>query len=121
MICQVCDWSVEFYRFPNGNSPVLDWFNEQDAKVKAKFSHIFEILEEHGIFVGKPYIAPLEDKLYEIRVEQNTNIYRIVYFAYTGKRFILLHGFEKKTQKTPKKEIKLALERFKSFLSEEDS
>ncbi len=113
-------WQVEFYQFPNGNSPVFDWFNEQNAKVQAKFARIFELLEEHGTSVGKPYVAPLEDKLYEIRVEQDTNIYRIIYFAYTGKRFILIHGFQKKTQKTPKKEINLAKQRMKAFLSEEN-
>lgn len=117
----MCDWSVDFYCNSNGNSPVLDWFKEQDEKVTAKFLKIFELLKESGTSLGKPYIAPLEDKLYEIRVEQNTNIYRIVYFAYTGKRFILLHGFQKKTQKTPKKEIKLAKDRLKNFLLDETS
>jgi phage-related protein len=71
------------------------------------------------VAVGKPYVAPLVDKLYEIRIEQDTNIYRVVYFAYTGQRFILLHGFQKKTQKTPKQDLALALERLKSFLSDE--
>lgn len=117
----MCDWSVEFYCFSNGNSPVKDWFYEQSPKVQAKFLQIFQLLQENGISVGKPHVAPLEDKLYEIRAEQNTNIYRVVYFAYTGKRFILLHGFQKKTQKTPRKEIDVALERFKQFLLDEES
>jgi phage-related protein len=120
-ICQVCDCIVYFYCNSNGNSPVLDWLKEQDQKVIAKFLKIFELLKENGISVSKPYVAPLEDKLYEIRVEQNTNIYRIVYFAYTGRRFILLNGFQKKTQKTPKKEIKLAKERLNDFLLDETS
>jgi phage-related protein len=97
----------------------LDWFNAQDAKVKAKFAHVFDLLQEQGTAVGKPYVAPIEDKLYEIRVEQDTNIYRTIYFAYTGKQFILVHGFQKKTQKTPRKEIDLAKERMKAFLDEE--
>lgn len=115
------EWKVEFYRFPNGNSPVLDWFRSQDPKVKAKFSQIFDLLQEQGTSVGKPYVAPLENKLYEIRIEQDTNIYRTVYFAYTDRRFIMLHGFQKKTQKTPKKELNLAQERMKAFLTEEKS
>jgi phage-related protein len=115
----VTQWKVEFYQFSNGNSPVLDWYHDQEAKVIAKFAHIFELLQEQGTSVGKPYVAPVEDKLYEIRVEHNTNIYRTIYFAYTGKRFILLHGFQKKTQKTPKKEIDIAKDRMKAFLAEE--
>lgn len=111
-------WTVEFYKSPNGNSPVLEWFQSQDPKVKAKFARIFDLLQEQGTAVGKPYVAPLENKLYEIRIEQDTNIYRTIYFAHTGKRFILLHGFQKKTQKTPKKELNLAQERMKAFLTE---
>ena len=114
-------WNVEFYKFPNGNSPILDWFRAQDPKVKAKLARIFDLLQEQGTAVGKPYVAPLEDKLYEIRIEQDTNIYRVLYVAYAGKRFILLHGFQKKTQKTPKKELDLAKERMKTFLAEEKS
>lgn len=112
-------WKVEFYQFPNGNSPVLDWFQSQDPKVKAKLGQIFDLLQEQGTNVGKPYIAPLGDKLYEIRIEQNTDIYRTIYFAYTGKRFILLHGFQKKTKTTPKQDLNLAKDRMKEFLSEE--
>lgn len=78
-------------------------------------------MEEQGIAIGMPYVKPLEEKLYEIRVEQNTNIYRVIYFAWTGKQFIMLHGFQKKTQKTPKKDLKLALERMKDFLSQQDA
>ncbi|NKB17284.1 MAG: type II toxin-antitoxin system RelE/ParE family toxin [Pseudanabaena sp. CRU_2_10] len=113
------EWKVEFFKFPNDNSPVLDWFQSQEPKVKAKLARIFDLLEGEGISVGKPYVAPLEDKLYEIRIEQDTNIYRILYFAYTDKRFILLHGFQKKTQKTPKKELDISKERMKAFLANE--
>lgn len=111
-------WEVEFYEFEEGGSPVFDWYEEQDAKVKAKFARIFELLEECGTSVKKPYVDSIVDtKLFEIRVTLQTNIYRILYFAYTGKRFILLHGFQKKTQKTPRRHIELAEDRRKEFIS----
>lgn len=111
-------WEVEFYEFEEGGSPVFDWYEDQDAKVKAKFARIFELLEECGTSVKKPYVESITDtKLFEIRVEQQTNIYRILYFAYTGKRFILLHGFQKKTQKTLRRHIELAEDRRKEFIS----
>ncbi|MGL5876389.1 MAG: type II toxin-antitoxin system RelE/ParE family toxin, partial [Xenococcaceae cyanobacterium] len=97
------------------------WFRQQEPKVKAKFARIFELLQERGISVGMPYVRSIDNtKLYEIRVEQDTNIYRIFYFAYTGRRFILLHGFQKKTQKTPNQEIELAETRRKEFLAQEE-
>lgn len=111
-------WQVEFYEFEEGSSPVFDWYGEQDAKVIAKFARIFELLEEHGTFVRLPYVDSITDtKLFEIRVEQQTNIYRILYFAYTGKRFILLHGFQKKTQKTPRRHIETAESRRIEFIN----
>lgn len=113
------EWSVEFYVSAKGTTPVLEWLREQPPKVQAKLAQVFELLQSEGVAVGKPYVAPLVDKLYEIRIEQDTNIYRVVYFAFTGKRFILLHGFQKKTQKTPKSELELAQTRYKAFLEEE--
>ena len=108
-------WKVEFYKFPSGNSPVLEWFKSQEPKIKAKFGRIFDLLQEQGTAVGKPYVAPLADKLYEIRIEQDTNIYRTLYFAYTGKRFILLHGFQKKTQKTSTPDLNIATARYRQL------
>lgn len=63
-----------------------------------------------------PYIKPLEDKLYEVRADVNRNTFRVIYFLYTGRRFILLHGFQKKTQKTPEKELEKARKYLENFL-----
>jgi phage-related protein len=113
-------WKIEFYQSPNGNPVVYDWFLNQETQVKARLAQIFDLLQDKGTLVGMPYVRPIVNtKLYEIRVERSTNIYRIFYFAYTGQRFILLHGFQKKTQKTPKKEIELAEKRRKEFLAQE--
>ena len=114
-------WKVEFYQLPDGSSPVLTWLCEQEAKVQAKVAWIFDLIQEHGTSVGMPHIRSItKSKLFEIRVEQDTNIYRIFYFAYTGQRFILLHGFQKKTQKTPKQELKIAEARMKELLAVEN-
>lgn len=112
------NWSVEFWR-KDGESPAHKWFSEQPSKVQAKFAHVFDLLEDKGILVGMPHVRPLGNKLFEIRVEQNTNTYRIIHFAYTGNRFILLHGFQKKTNKTPETELDLAKKRMQEFLSSE--
>jgi phage-related protein len=114
-------WRVEFYISPSGNIPVKEWLEEQAPKVQAKFARIFDLLQEQGTAVGEPYIKPLTGKLYEVRVEQDKNIYRTIYFAYTGRRFIMLHGFQKKTQKTPRQLLDLAEERMKTLLKTEAS
>jgi phage-related protein len=110
------DWSVEFYADADGDSPVLDWYESLDEKIKAKLIWIFQLLEANGIELGMPYIKPLGDKLYEIRADVNRNAFRVVYFLHTGRRFILLHGFQKKTQKTPTKELARARTYLEDFL-----
>jgi phage-related protein len=111
------EWSVRFYSDANEKSPVTEWFESQDPKVQAKLLWIFELLEESGIDVGMPHVKPLGDKLYEVRARVDKNAYRVVYFLHTGQQFIMLHGFQKKTQETPKKDMKLAQKYLADFLS----
>jgi phage-related protein len=66
-------------------------------------------------------VKHLEDKLWELREESRTNIYRVIYFFYTGRRIVFLHGFQKKTPKTPKKELDMARTRYEDFLSREEA
>jgi phage-related protein len=109
-------WSIDFYSDSEAKSPVTEWFEAQDAKTQAKFLWVFDLIEESGIDVGMPHVKPLEDKLYEIRIRVDRNAYRIIYFLHTRQKFILLHGFQKKTQKTPTKELKLARKYLADFL-----
>ena len=83
------------------------FFVRQDQKVKDKIIWTLELIEdiEH---VPKTYLDILDDKLYEVRVKQGSNIFRIFSFFDDNKLVILMNGFQKKTQKTPKKEINKA-------------
>jgi phage-related protein len=110
------DWSIEFYALENDESPLADWYTAQSTKVQAKFLRTFELLEDLGIEIGMPHVKPLGDKLYEVRVRVDRNNFRVIYFAYTDRRFILLHGFQKKSQKTPTKELETAQKYMKDFL-----
>ncbi len=85
---------------------------------KAKFIFIADLLEEYGLKVKEPYVKPITGsrKLFEIRIKDKSNIHRIFFFAYTGKRLILLHGFTKKTEKTPSREIVIAERRMEEYL-----
>jgi phage-related protein len=110
------DWSVEFYCRDDGSSPVFDWYEAQDDKTRAKLLRTFQLLETNGIDLGEPYIKPLGDKLFEVRAQVNRKAIRVICFLYTGRRFVLLHGFQKKTQKTPEKELSKARKCFEDFL-----
>jgi phage-related protein len=87
-----------------------EFFVKQREKVKAKIIWTLELLEELER-VPETYLKHLEntDGLYEIRVQQGSDIFRIFCFFDQGQIIILTNGFQKKTQKTPKKEIEKAI------------
>lgn len=78
---------------------------------QANIFRVFELVKEFGIKLGEPYLKHIEDKIWEMRPGSE----RILYFTYTGRKFILLTGFTKKTRKTPSKEIRIALKRMKDY------
>lgn len=110
-------WEVLFYTLPSGRQPVLEWLRVQPAEVRAGFAHLFELLESHGTTLGAPHVKPLGKKLHELRLNGRDGTYRTLYFAAGGRRFVMLHGFQKKTQKTPKSELEKALKRMADFLA----
>ncbi|RLA76023.1 MAG: type II toxin-antitoxin system RelE/ParE family toxin [Epsilonproteobacteria bacterium] len=79
----------------------------------------FELLEHFNINLKAPYVKSLGDKLYELRIKDSKGIYRIIYFSYTNRQFIMLNSFVKKTPKTPPSEIELAKTRMKEVLDNE--
>ena len=87
-----------------------DFFSKQNKKVKEKIIWTFDLVE--GLQrVPETYLKHLEntDGLYEIRVQFGGDIFRIFCFFDEGQLVVLANGFQKKTQKTPKKEIEMAL------------
>lgn len=69
-----------------------------------------ELIERYGTNVGMPHVKKVTNGIYELRVRGQQEVH-IFFATYTG-RTILLHGFVKKTQKTPKREIETAHQRF---------
>jgi len=96
-----------------------DFFSKQSKKVKAKIVWTFDLIEELQR-IPDVYLKHIEntDGLYEIRVQQGSDIFRIFCFFDQGKLIILANGFQKKTQKTPKNEIELALKIKKEYENE---
>jgi phage-related protein len=88
----------------------LDFYKTLDIKVKQKIQYVFELIKQVEN-VPKKFLAPMTgyDGLFEIRVEYQSNIYRIFCCFDKGKLVILLNAFQKKTQKTPKNELEKAM------------
>jgi phage-related protein len=88
----------------------VDFYLEQTEKVQEKIEYVFKILRTVQN-VPKKFLNHMTgtDGLYEIRIEFESNIYRIFCCFDKGNLVVLFNGFQKKSQKTPKKEIELAL------------
>jgi len=106
-------WVVEYYINKRGESPVKKFLLEQDHRVKAKVLDAIDILIQSGPFLKPPYMKKLDKDLYELRIKSTVAV-RVFYSPVTG-TYYLLHAFVKKTQKTPNKELRIALDRRKEL------
>jgi phage-related protein len=98
------------------------WFNDIPKDIKARIINIVDLLIEHGPHnVREPYVKHIKGKLFEIRAKGKDGIARVFYFTMTGQRIVLLHGFIKKTQKTPEKELETAVVRMKEILGTQNN
>jgi phage-related protein len=99
-----------------------DFFDKQKQKVKDKIIWTFRIIETQQ-HIPTDYFEHMTgtDGLYEIRVKQGSDIFRIFCFFDEGKLVVLANGFQKKTQKTPKSEIEKALKVKKEYEQEMQS
>lgn len=105
-------FEIIFYESDNGEKPALNSILDiKDAKLKAKVFRSLKLLETFGNALGEPDTAPLGNDIFELRTKQGSNIVRCLYFYRKGKVIIVTNSFVKKTQKTPRNEIELALER----------
>ena len=82
--------------------------------MRAGFERIVALIRSHGLErVREPYVKHLDGPLWEMRMCGKSGIARAVYVTAVGKRVVVVHVFEKKTQKTPRNEIETALKRAK--------
>ncbi|WP_109078355.1 type II toxin-antitoxin system RelE/ParE family toxin [Aggregatibacter kilianii] len=107
-------YEIIFFRDKNGVEPVKEYLfslakNEsKDSRIKLnKIRDYVKLLSELGTRAGEPYVKHLEGDIWELRPIRD----RILFAALVGGRFVLLHQFMKKTQKTPKREIQIAQQR----------
>lgn len=86
----------------------------QPKDIVASFLRISRLIESEGLEkVREPYVKHLEGPLWEMRMKGRDGIARAAYVTASGRRVVVVHVFGKKTQKTPRREIELALKRAK--------
>jgi len=86
----------------------VDFYLELPENAQEKIEYVFKIIRSVQNVPGK-FLGHMADGIYEIRVEFESNIYRFFCCFDKGNLVVLFNGFQKKTRKTPKKELDLAL------------
>ena len=107
------DWELEFYQKEDGEIPVEKFLLSLTPKLRAKAYSEILLLKKLGINIREPFSTAIKGErykgLFELRVKFSSDNTRIFYFLYEKNTFILLHGFVKKTNKTPERELEKAL------------
>jgi phage-related protein len=86
------------------------------AEMRAKLAHIAKLIEEMGLErVSEPHVKHIDGRLWEMRLTGRSGIARAIYVVLMGRRVVVVRVFVKKTQKTPRHEINLALARAKAI------
>lgn len=108
-------WKIDYYQTFSGKCPVYDFIEKLPEKTQARVYNTFELLVEFGPQLRSPHTKKVSHtSLWELRVLGKKSL-RFFYIAKVNKSFLLLHAFTKKSQKTPKKEITIALKRLKDY------
>jgi phage-related protein len=99
----------------------IDFYQIQDQKVKGKIQYVFELIKQVDR-VPEKFLKHLSgtDGLYEIRVEYQSDIFRIFCCFDDGRLVVLFNGFQKKTQKTPRNEIAMAEKLMKNYFNSKE-
>lgn len=97
----------------------IKFYQEQDETVKSKIQYVLEIIKQVDRVPDK-FLKHITgtDGLYEIRIEYQSNIYRIFCCFDKGNLVILFNGFQKKSQKTPNNELKRAKELMNAYFQQ---
>ena len=100
----------EFYTRPNGHNEFLEFYNTLPYKDRRKLMATIEMIEREGMIIAfqLELVKKLDYEIYEIRSKISSNIQRVLYFHKDNNRYIITHGFTKKTPKTPVREIQHA-------------
>ncbi len=102
---------VLFFKTDSGTEPVREWLKEFAAIDKKAIGEDIRTVQI-GWPLGMPLVRKMDTDLWEIRIHISYGIARIL-FTVSGNTMLLLHGFVKKSQNTPKDDLNLAKQRLK--------
>ena len=109
------EWKPVFYTDTDGNEPVKDFILAQSDSAIAEILHVLKLLRQFNVTLEMPYSRKITDQLRELRIHHGSDYFRILYTAISEKRFLLLHGVTKKTDKLTDRDISLSEKRLSDY------
>ena len=111
--------TINFYRTRSGRCPVEEFLDALTSKQTQKVTWVLQLVEELEV-VPTQYFKKLvnTDDIWEVRIQQGGNIFRMMGFFDGATLIILTQGFAKKSQKTPLDEIRLAESRKRDYFTQ---
>jgi phage-related protein len=105
---------VQFYRSSTGREPVLEWLRSLDREDRRTIG--LDLMRvQFGWPIGMPLVRSLKDGLWEVRSSLPSQKIARLILCFHQQTLVVLHGFIKKTQKTPSEELELAKRRLKEI------
>ena len=111
-------YTIYFYRDKSGKEPAREYMRElarqntKDARIRLKkMQDYINVLAAYGTRAGEPYTKKIDDEIWELRPTSD----RVLFVAWIDNSFVLLHTFQKKTQKTPDREKEKARRELKDL------
>lgn len=112
-------WQVIYFISRDGKNPVSEFIDGLTPAAQSKILRILMYIEEYGLQSIIPHVKKLSGTpFWEIRVLGKDNI-RVIYVVPKEQKVLVLHGFSKKKQKTPLKDLQISLKRYKEWQTSE--
>lgn len=111
-------WEIDFYVKPNGRCPFDDFYHGLSPPEKVLVDNALKRLQEDWLALDRPYVGYLRDHIRELRAKTHYGQYRILHFFFERRKFIILQGFLKKSQRVPDGEIDRAIEYRNDYLAQ---
>ncbi|HHY67694.1 MAG TPA: type II toxin-antitoxin system RelE/ParE family toxin [Alicyclobacillus sp.] len=115
-------YEIVVYRNARGKSEIADFLaritedagagNKDAVALKRKLDMYLHLWSKQGTRLGRPYVDHIEGPIWELRPGR----YRVLFVGWRGNKFVLLHQFVKKTQKTPRREIEKARREYEDWI-----
>ncbi len=110
---------IRFYQNNNKRIPVKEFMDSLEVNDKAKVLACLKNVEELGFICPRVQFRQIKNSLWEIKIKSANTGFRIFYVAIKNETLVLLHAYQKKSQKAPTKEIEIAIKRMKEVLKNE--